>query len=575
MNLIQYLQQGGYVLPQLSRGQLTYDVPDSGNQMLNQFQSMDNSFFQRDMQREQLLLQKSQQNQSAFNSVFQNRLAKAREDRVNKQTDLTNKRLEFEMMKEKNNILDEMIKFTEDNVENRDKAKMESIFKKEGYDVENILKSDLDLMGTMKANQMRKQLYYAQKDIINTKQSVADGKSILTEAEENYKRIDAQMKSGVPINVDNLIGYNDALAKAHAELADYREGTLNSMDLTAPHWAALKQYPNLIDQEMYKEQLQSKQLVTQSEIAKDIATAEFTKVKALELQQQAELDKQMAPVKMMEAQLKGLNATLEQADVITKIGEVIPGIKITNGQELFDALQNITPDQRARLLKVFEEDNAKKGGGKMSAIEMWVNGDDNTRALMSDFYRTSNSYNSTRNSNVTGMPQGGGSNGVSSNKTTTNYYGGFTLNNKDNKPLDITVNGTVRQGSDIEKDSNGAARIVLKDSKGGYQNAYIEVNLNNKDGKAWVKQLKSTYKDISDEKELAKKLFTDIMMSPPWNMKSVSDQTFNKFYKDGILSLPSDASQNMKNSTNNQSTQSTPTKKPAAKVKTKGDAGMG
>ena len=137
MTFIEMLQQGGYILPQYSSGQQTYQAPNAGMQTLQTMMQIDQQGQNRYMQGEQLNLQRSQNTQNIIDSTIRNRISIEQNERLKKQLDLSNKKLEFEMQKAILDDLDAQRTEIQSSFLTRDQLLYDDLLKKQGLDVDN------------------------------------------------------------------------------------------------------------------------------------------------------------------------------------------------------------------------------------------------------------------------------------------------------------------------------------------------------------------------------------------------------------------------------------------------------
>jgi len=149
MTFIEMLQQGGYILPQYSSGQLTYQAPNTGMQSLQTMMLLDQNAQQRYIQGEQLNLQRSQNVQNMINSTVQNEMNRKTSERMQKQIDLSNQKLQFEMHKSILKDMDEERERLNSSFLLRDRLQIEKDLADQGLDEAGMLeamKGDLTLI---------------------------------------------------------------------------------------------------------------------------------------------------------------------------------------------------------------------------------------------------------------------------------------------------------------------------------------------------------------------------------------------------------------------------------------------
>lgn len=365
MNILQYLQQGGFILPQQSQSQLTYNVPQSAAQVTNTAMQVDQNALNRYVQLEQLNLQEAQADRSFFTTLENQRQQRETNDRLNKQMDLTNKKLEFEQTKYAYDQFDEVLKWEQDNLEPRHRAEWDALLKKNNLDNESILKGDFDSMSLIKQSSLRKSLGLSQSKFFTEKQLIKDGKSLIDAANLQSKEFDNLIQKGVPIKPELLTEFTQAQSTAMQELMQYREGKINTLDLSAPHWQILSEYPDIINHEMRTEMLQldmdkKKQAIEVSKL--DMKNTELEmQVKAQDLERK----KRLAPVEEMLKNIQGMKVFLDEMPTVTAISKYLPKVDINNGQELFDAVRSMNPEQLDALRKDLQKAAVTKTGNSL------------------------------------------------------------------------------------------------------------------------------------------------------------------------------------------------------------------
>jgi hypothetical protein len=456
MNILQYLQQGGFILPQQSQSQLTYNVPQSAMQVANTAMQVDQNALNRYVQLEQLNLQEAQADRSFFTTLETQRQQRETNERLNKQMDLTNKKLEFEQTKYAYDQFDEVLKWEQDNIEPRHRAEQEEWLKKNKLDNESILNGNFDAMTMIKQASARKSGQLMQSKWLTEKQLIKDGKSLIDAANLQAKEFDNLIAKGVPIKPELLTEFTQAQSTAMQELMQYREGKINALDLSAPHWQVLSSYPDIIDQEMRTEMLQldmdkKKQAIDVSKL--DMKNTELEmQVKEQDLKRKERL----APVEEMLKNIQGMKVFLDEMPTVTAISKYLPKVDINNGQELFDAVRSMNPEQLDALRKDLQKAAATKAGnGLPQSLDQalaWslYTGDMDKAELILKGMQTKNTTKHT--AKYEGIPEkDAAGNTVQINYGDGRYEKNGVMYDKDGNFLSGSFGG-VKISSDVQKD---------------------------------------------------------------------------------------------------------------------------
>jgi hypothetical protein len=189
MTFIEMLQQGGYILPQYSSGQQTYSAPAAGMQTLQTMMQVDQGAQNRYLQGEQLNLYKSQNTQNIINSTIQNQLNRKTQERLQKQMDLSNQKLEFDMQKAILKDIDEEREKLNSSFLLRDRLQIEKDLTDQGLDEAGIIagmKGDLSFDNYSKFQLKRQSIIAKQKNGFTNMQTYNQASKLV---EKNRRRV--------------------------------------------------------------------------------------------------------------------------------------------------------------------------------------------------------------------------------------------------------------------------------------------------------------------------------------------------------------------------------------------------
>lgn len=319
MTFIEMLQQGGYILPQYSSGQQTFQAPNSGMQTLQSMMAVDQAAQQRYVQGEQLNLQRSQNTQGMINSAIQNELNRKTQERLQQQMDLANSQLEFNMKKETIAQLDEDRVKMNQMFLSRDIPAIEKELADAGLDDAGILKQVGDMKGTqafdatMKLQSARRAIMAKYKNGYTNKQTWSEGK----------KRVDAaaaQIDKAKFLFENNLINpkvykqYWDDLQKSTDDLVRFENGNLQAIDFNSSQWTGIAGAPSFLDEAAYDAQVKSEAKLRDIEIQQKELNAQKTlaDTKAAE---------RLRPIKEQQEMLENFKLYGENAQIFGVFGK--------------------------------------------------------------------------------------------------------------------------------------------------------------------------------------------------------------------------------------------------------------
>ena len=308
MTFIEMLQQGGYILPQYSSGQQTYSAPNTGMQSLQTMMQIDQQGQNRYMQGEQLNLQRSQNTQNIINSTIQNELNRKTQERLQKQMDLSNKKLEFDMQKAILDDLDKQRTEIQASFLTRDQLLYDDLLKKQGLDQASMLgkmKGGQSMENWMDYRLNERALRSTFKNGYTNMQTYTQAKAYVDKTSEELKRAKTLMDNGMLDGAAYEKYVLDA-QKAAAELAGFENGTTPAIDFKSSHWAGVIGAPDLLDEVQMKHNIEMDNKVKEAKRLEDIANANMitqtmpSKIKLNEAKAQLDMAKASNEISDME-----------------------------------------------------------------------------------------------------------------------------------------------------------------------------------------------------------------------------------------------------------------------------------
>lgn len=239
-------QAGGLVLPQYSGSQVTIQPPQS-----NLLNVPVNNDWNRGMQMDQLNMQREAAAANTVNTIMDNRIKMQTQERLNKQMDLQNKRLEWEQMKEGAKVIEETLKLSKDNLLGPDSAKFDELLKEQGYGADKIA-GESDIMQIFKNRNAVNGLLYQQKQGLSNKANFIEMNKVLDDTDKLLKRADEVADLGYLKEEvrDSLLTSATALRKKQMGLAN---GTNGGWDIYSdPDYLNVTSGISFVDDAEYK-----------------------------------------------------------------------------------------------------------------------------------------------------------------------------------------------------------------------------------------------------------------------------------------------------------------------------------
>ena len=308
MTFIEMLQQGGYILPQYSSGQQTYSAPAAGMQALQTMMQIDQGAQNRYIQGEQLNLQKSQNTQNIIDSTIQNELNRKTQERLQKQMDLSNEKLKFDMQKAILDDIDEQRAKRQSSFLTRDYLQIENELADQGLDEAGMLaamKGDLNFDNYSKLQLKTKSIVAKNKNGFTNMQTYNQGSKFIKSTEDNLKRAEAFIKAGI-LNSTAYETYIKDSQKATKELIDFENGTVQAIDFKSSHWAGIMGMPDLLDEVQMEHNVDIENKIKDAKRLEDIANANMitqmtpSKIKLNEAKAQLDMAKANNEISDME-----------------------------------------------------------------------------------------------------------------------------------------------------------------------------------------------------------------------------------------------------------------------------------
>lgn len=446
MTFIDMLQQGGYILPQYNSAQQTYAVPNNGMQALQTMMQVDQQGQNRYLQGEQLNLQKAQATQSFISSTIQNELNRKTQERLQKQMDLSNEKLKFQMQKEILDDIDEQRKYMKDNFLGRDQIKMQESMQKMGLDPNSILgrmKGNMNLENYMNEAFAVRAFYASQKDAFSNMQKYGQAKEHIAKSTENLKRAEEFAKKGW-LDDTAYQKYFKSLNKATADTVGFENGSVPDIDFSNKDWSFIAGFPDFLDEIQMEKTLEIEEQVKKAKMEEDLADAKYKTANAAMLT--GTLDSR---IKLNEAK-----ATLD----IAKANNEINDMQFEQEQRVlqnadWELWKKENPDatatERSNARNNIYSSKPTAAAGPLSVDEAYVKSLETGDTYMEDKlynYKTANNNKSTSVTYTT--DKNGNTIGVTDKQGVTNW--GTHRTDKEGNFLDGTYGGRVLTREQLE-----------------------------------------------------------------------------------------------------------------------------
>jgi len=315
-NIPQQYQAGGLVLPQYSASEVTLQTPQS-----NLLNIPVNNDWGRGMQMDQLNMQREAAAFNTANTIVNNSFRRQTEQRLNKQMDLQNKRMEWDQLQAGAKEIERMLLADKDLFLQGDQEAVQKILDDAGAGKNNIGNlNPSDVNSIFKTGAIQRSILSSQKQAHANKANFMETGKVLEEVEKNLLRAEKISELGY-LNEDAQTALQTAginLAKKRSELAN---GTLKNWDIYSdPDYMVASNAVNFIDKgeqdlifKTKQDQAKSKIAVDQANVAVDLANAEniLGTMDARKAQMQADAKLNAAKTEALLAMLPGEVAKLK------------------------------------------------------------------------------------------------------------------------------------------------------------------------------------------------------------------------------------------------------------------------
>jgi hypothetical protein len=436
MTFIEMLQQGGYILPQYSSGQQTYQAPNNGMQALQTMMAIDQGANQRYMQGEQLNLQKSQNTQNIIDSSIRNKISLENNERLKKQMDLSNAKLEFQMQKELLDYVDADREKTNSMFITRDKVLLDKMYADAGLDDGNILKT----IGSMKGTQgfgdvlqqmgSRKALAAGFKNGMTNMQTYSQAGKLVKDTNEQLDRAQKLMSAKIPIDTDIYSKYIAASQQAADDTIKFERGELQSIDFNKDYWKTITGLPDFLNDMEYKNQLDLQQQADKQDIQNKILTGHLTQARTqgeIEDVKQAQI---MRPIKQMTESLNALGDISKNFGLINGLKQFGINRNPSDIAGILEDINKLSPEKMQGIATMFEEERLKQQQTKTEGLPNSMN-EEIARRVNSGELTVEEGMKllNTKESTVNYTTDSAGRQGATDSKGVTNY-GGYKTDSK-------------------------------------------------------------------------------------------------------------------------------------------------
>lgn len=535
MNLIQYLQQGGFILPQYTQSNLSYEVPQAGNQAIDRM----NQYAQQDMQNyiglESLNISRKQADTSYFNSMIQNKLAIEREDRINKQTDLNNRKLELQEFTLVNEMINETMQYDQDNFLPRDAAALQKLKKEAGVDAESLYKNSKNLDALGKGLAANKQIGYAYKTGWDNKMMASEADAMLAESEKYEKYLNDLEAKGVPIDYKTKVSFLEARRNAINETVGFKQGKVAKMDLQGPSWQTIASMPDFINEVEQQIQIdldrKTQAIKDQAEFAEaqnKLATANLNIAKT-------ESEIAGRPYEEMKKNMDALTGIAKYAPTLSILADAFPGADLTKPMNVLEAMNKATPTQLEKLNKALAKmDDETKDHHHTSLngalADCIVRGCSPEKiAQLKEGIRLSQTSNSNMNySGGVGGNSMSGTNeqGVNISKNVVEY-GTWALNTNTKEITGLQIGNSTYDSSDIKKFEG--VTVNIEDLPNAPKGPVIKIDYSKEGALEFMKQVIGNRNKDETNQQYATRYAREVLLQ-----QGVSQKDLPKYVKSAM-----------------------------------------
>lgn len=463
------LQQGGYILPQYSSGQQTYSAPAAGMQTLQTMMQVDQGAQNRYLQGEQLNLQRSQNTQNIIDSTIKNEISRKTQERLQKQMDLSNQKLEFDMQKAILKDIDEERAKLNTSFLLRDRLLIEKELADQGLDEAGILegmKGDLSFDNYSKFQLKRQSILAKQKNGFTNMQTYNQASKLLEKTDAELKRAQELMKIGA-LKPEALNQYLQDSKEAAAELIKFQNGDVQNIDFKDSKWSGITGAGDFLDETQVTFQVEMNNKLSKQKLQNELLETDA-------LTNKLKLDQKLQPFEVFAKMTDAYQKFGETSNVYSTLATHFPGVDFNNPDAFMKAFQAaplVVQDSMREALKkdVAKEDNVKTIENLL--VDAIKSGDQARINQAMELYKMSKQTSHTVQSDIDGNPvvKEGSLNvypekGVK--KTTSGNLKEIHINLPGINPnIQIETTGTTNKGK---------AKIITSGGKTYYQDVHID-----------------------------------------------------------------------------------------------------
>lgn len=428
MTFIEMLQQGGYILPQYSSGQQSYQAPNTGMQALSTMMQIDQGAQQRYAQGEQLNLAKSQNTQNIINSTIQNELNRKTQERLQKQMDLSNQKLEFDMQKAILKDIDEERAKLNSMFLLRDRLQIEKDLADQGLDEAGILegmKGDLSFDNYSKFQLKRQSLLSKQKNGFTNMQTYSQGSKLLEKTDAELKRAHELMKVGA-LDGAAYEKYLQDSKEAAAELIKFQNGDVPNIDFKDSKWSGIMGATDFLDEAQMTYQIDMSNKLSNQKLQNEMLESQQ---KTFDLQS----DIALQPITQMKKSLEALGDISKNFGLINGLKQWGINRNPSDIQGILEDINKLSPEQMQGIADMFEAERLKQSQAKdpnLSVAELYTKsyliGDEDGMQAAMDFQKANNN----KTTDVTYTSDSNGKQGITDSKGVTDWGGYRTKGNE-------------------------------------------------------------------------------------------------------------------------------------------------
>jgi hypothetical protein len=469
MTFIEMLQQGGYILPQYSSGQQTYSAPAAGMQTLQTMMQVDQGAQNRYLQGEQLNLYKSQNTQNIINSTIQNQLNRKTQERLQKQMNLSNQKLEFDMQKAILKDIDEEREKLNSSFLLRDRLQIEKELTDQGLDEAGIIagmKGDLSFDNYSKFQLKRESIIAKQKNGFTNMHTYNQASKLVEKTDAELKRAYELMKVGA-LNYNAFEKYLQNSKEAATELIKFENGDVQNIDFKDSKWSGIIGATDFLDEIALKDKIDMQASVNKQKLQNEMLETDV-------LNNKLKLEQKLQPFEVFTKMTDAYQKFGETSNVYSTLATHFPGVDFNNPDAFMQAFQAapvVVQDSMREALKkdVAKEDNIKTIENLL--VEAVKSGDQSRIDQATKLFQMSKQTSHSVTSDIDGNPV------VKEGSLNVYPEKGIKKTTSGNlKELHVTLPG-INPNIQVETTgttNKGKAKIVTPGGKTYYQDVYID-----------------------------------------------------------------------------------------------------